>query len=32
MGNLGCSLRAQGKYAEAERMQREVLDVQRRVL
>jgi hypothetical protein len=32
MSNLGCSLGGQGKYAEAETMTREVLDVQRRVL
>jgi hypothetical protein len=32
MGNLGCSLHGQGKRAEAEQMQREVLDMQRRVL
>jgi tetratricopeptide (TPR) repeat protein len=32
MHNLACSLRGQGKYAEAEQILREVLDVQRRVL
>jgi hypothetical protein len=32
MCNLANSLRGQGKYAEAEQMEREVLDVQRRVL
>ena len=32
MGNLGCSLGGQGKYAETEQMFREVLAVQRRVL
>jgi hypothetical protein len=32
MGNLANSLGAHGKYAEAEQMQRELLDAQRRVL
>jgi hypothetical protein len=30
--NLASSLRGQGKYAEAEQMEREILDVRRRVL
>ncbi len=32
MSNLASSLTGRGKYAEAEQMQRELLDVQRRVL